>query len=346
MSNTPKNNEEEVDLGSLFVIIGRGFTNFFNFIGRIFKGLFDFLIQILLFVKTNIIKIGIGALIGALVGLTLEFKGEDKFESSLQVQPNFDSARQLYNNIGYYNDLVKQENFDLLSKTFTISLEEASSLKKFEIYPIVNENDILSAYDELIKEVDTATVKSYSYSKFKNMFTGYDYKIHNIRVVATQSDIFKRLDNKIISSIIDNEYFNKLKSINKENLHRTDSLLRKDLVQADSLHYVYKKVLLEEAKKNTSGTNIDLGGNGKKTSKELALFETSRELNEELEEISEAISEKSEIINVISNFQPVGHKVTEIRKNKAFQYAIVGSIIVVLGLLLLQLNSFLDRYKK
>ena len=40
-----QNNEEEVDLGSLFIIIGKGFSKFFNFIGSIFKGIFDFLIE-------------------------------------------------------------------------------------------------------------------------------------------------------------------------------------------------------------------------------------------------------------------------------------------------------------
>jgi hypothetical protein len=32
MSTDQKNNEEEVDLGSLVIIIGRGFSKFFNFI--------------------------------------------------------------------------------------------------------------------------------------------------------------------------------------------------------------------------------------------------------------------------------------------------------------------------
>ena len=46
MSTDKNNNEEEVDLGSLFVIIGKGFKNFFNFIGSIFKWIFEFVIQI------------------------------------------------------------------------------------------------------------------------------------------------------------------------------------------------------------------------------------------------------------------------------------------------------------
>jgi hypothetical protein len=49
MSTDKNKNEEEVDLGSLFVIIGNGFNNFFNFIGSIFKGIFHSLIITLLF---------------------------------------------------------------------------------------------------------------------------------------------------------------------------------------------------------------------------------------------------------------------------------------------------------
>ena len=44
--NSKSNNEEEVDLGSLFVIIGKGFSKFFNFIGAIFKGIFHSIILI------------------------------------------------------------------------------------------------------------------------------------------------------------------------------------------------------------------------------------------------------------------------------------------------------------
>ena len=68
MSTAKNNNEEEVDLGSLFVIIGKGFKNFFNFIGSIFKGAFHFLISVLLFFKIHFKKIIIAAVIGGMIG--------------------------------------------------------------------------------------------------------------------------------------------------------------------------------------------------------------------------------------------------------------------------------------
>lgn len=344
MSNQPKNNEEEVDLGSLFVIIGNGFSKFFKFIGSIFTGLFHFLIQILLFLKKNIVKIGIAAIIGGAIGLFLEFQKDQTYGADMLVNPNFHSTNQLYNNIEYYNDLVKQKETALLAKTFKISDADAGSLKKFSILAIENENDIIAAYDALILDVDTLTVKSYSFDKFKRAFTDYDYKTHKIHVEATNKNVFGDLGDVILASITENKYFNKVKNLTNENLNRTDSLLRKNLVQTDSLLAVYKNVLIEKSKKENSSTTIDLG-NTSNTTNELELFKTKNQLNEELKEVTEDISEKSEVVNVISNFQPVGYEITGIRKNLAFQYAIMATGIMILVLLLLQLNKYLENYK-
>ena len=344
MSKQVKENEE-VDLGSLFVIIGKAFSNLLNFITGVFKGLFHFLIEALVFIKANIIKLAIASLIGGVFGFFLEYKSGKKYEANLYVKPNFGSSRQLYNNIKFYDDLVKQKNHKDLSQIFNISPEEAESLKRFVIRPVINENDILTSFDELMQSIDTATVKSYSYTKFKETFTEVDYKIHEISVTSSLDNVFQKLSNPIISSIINNDYFKKLKINKRDNLQRTDDLLRKNLQQTDSLHNLYKKVLLEEAKKSNAGTTIDLAQNNTTTDKELKLFETNLLLNDKLVEVNNDLSEKSEVINIVSNFQPIGHKVREIEKNKGFQFALVGFGLMIIGLLLIKLNAYLESYK-
>ncbi|WP_435414246.1 hypothetical protein [Polaribacter aestuariivivens] len=345
-TNQPTNkNEEEVDLGSLFVIIGRGFKNIFNFIGNIFKGIFHAVITVLIFLKKNIIKIGIAAVIGFTTGLFLQITTTDRFESNMLVQPNFKSSRQLYNNVKFYNDLVKQKDTLGLQNTFNINKEEAAALKKFTIEPIANQNDVIDSYNDFIQSVDTTTVKSYTFEDFKNSFTNLDYKIHKINIIAEKNDIFNKLDEVIISSVVKNKYFNRLKTLTNENLNRTDSLLRQNLTQIDTLRRVYMEVMVEEAKKQSSGTSIDLGGE-KRTTKELELFETNRKLNADLKTVVEDKSEKYEVINVISNFQPIGSEIKGVTKNKAFQLAIVGALIMIFILLLLKLNIYLNTYKK
>lgn len=345
MSTSHNNNEEEVDLGSLFKIIGKGFQNLFNFIGNIFKGIFHFFISILIFLKDNIVKIGIAAFIGFAIGVFIQVKSADKYESQMLVQPNFKSANQLYNNISYYNDLVKQKDTANIQKTFKIDKETAASLKKFTIEPIINENDIINSYNDFILDVDTTTVKSYNFEDFKASFSLLDYKIHKINVVSEKNDVFNKLDEVILSSVIKNKYFNRVKELTNENLNRTDSLLRTNLAQIDSLRVVYTKVMLEEAKKQNSGTSIDLGGE-MRTTKELELFETNREINEELEDIVKDKSEKYEVINVISNFQPIGSEIKGVTRNIAFQLSVLGALAMIFILLLIKVNSYLNNYKK
>ena len=80
MSTAKNNNEEEVDLGSLFVIIGKGFKNFFNFIGSIFKGIFHRFILILIFLRIHLIKFAVAALLGVIAGFFLENSKEIKYQ--------------------------------------------------------------------------------------------------------------------------------------------------------------------------------------------------------------------------------------------------------------------------
>ena len=343
--NSKSNNEEEVDLGSLFTIIGKGFSKFFNFIGNIFKGIFHFFISILIFLKENSFKIGIAAIIGFAVGIFLEVKSSDTYSSDMLVQPNFKSVSQLYNNINFYNDLVEQRDTLGIQNTFNLDKETAASLKEFSIEPIANENDIINAYNDFVLEADTTTVSSYTFEDFKASFKDLDYKIHEINVIAEKNDVFNKLDEIIISSVVKNKYFSRVKELTNENLNRTDSLLRQNLGQVDSLRKVYMQVMIEEAKKQSNGTSIDLGGE-KRSTKELELFATKRNLNLELTDIVIDKSEKYEVVNVISNFQPVGYKIDGVSENKAVQFSILGILLMVVILLFTKINTYLGNYKK
>ncbi|MDA9087107.1 hypothetical protein N9K01_00920 [Polaribacter sp.] len=343
--SSKSNNEEEVDLGSLFVIIGKGFSNFFNFIGAIFRGFFHFLITILIFLRENSLKIGIAGFIGLIAGFFLEVKTPKKFESEMLLKPNFESTRQLYNNVNYYNDLVKQKDTVSLQKIFNLDKKTAASLEEFEIEPIITDRDIINTYDNLILSVDTLTIKSYEYAAFEGSFTDYDYKVHKLTVTAKKNDIFEKLGDVIISSVVNNNYFKRLKKLTNENLNRTDSLYRQNLTQVDSLRKVYVEVMIAEAKKQTAGTNIDLGGENK-TTKELELFTANKVINQDLKNIVSQKATQYEVINVLSSFQPIGTEIKGVTKNYAFLLTFLGAGLMVLFLLLRQLNAYLENYNK
>jgi hypothetical protein len=345
MSTKKQNNDEEVDLGSLFTVIGKGFKNFFNFIGNIFKGVFHRLILILLFLKLHILKFSVAVLIGGIVGFFLESNKETKFSSNLIVKPNFESTQLLYENINYYNDLVKQQNTKHLASIFKIDTSKAAALRKFEITPLMNSNDIINAYDNFILEVDSLTVKSYDFDNFESSFTDFDYLVHNIEVQATVSDIFSELENTIINSIEKNTFFNKIKNLTKENLNTKDSILKANFIEVDSLRSVYMRAILEGAKNNSNGTNIDLGSKSNIT-KENDLFEIDRKIIYDLSQTYEDIATKSDVINIISNFKPEGSEIKGITKNLIFIMAVLGFLLTLFIILLFDLNKYLEDYKK
>jgi len=345
MSTAKNKNEEEVDLGSLFTVIGNGFKNFFNFIGSIFKGIFHKLILILIFFKLHFIKFTIAVLIGGIIGFFLENNKEIKFSSNLIVKPNFESTQLLYENINYYNDLVKQQNTKHLASIFKIDSSRAASLRKFEITPLINSNDIINAYDKFILDVDTLTVKSYDFDNFEESFTDYDYLVHNIEVKATVSDIFNELENTIINSIEKNTFFNKIKNLTKENLNTKDSILKANFIEVDSLRNVYMRAIIEGAKNNSNGTNIDLGSKRNAT-KENDLFEIDRKIIYDLSQTYKDIATKSDVINIISNFKSVGSEIKGITKNLIFIMAALAFLLTLFFILLLDLNKYLENYKK
>lgn len=345
MSNQQHKNEEEVDLGSLFKIIGKGFSNFFNFIGDIFKGTFHFLILCLLFLRKHALKIGVVTVLGGVLGAFFHFTKPQKYGSEMLLEPNFKSARQLYNNIQFYSDLVEQKDTAKLQSVFNLTKEEAGSLKKFEIQPISVENDIISAYNSLILSVDTLTIKSYSYEEFKASFTDYDYKIHRLLVEAEKNYVFDKLDETIIESVESNKYYNRFKELLNENINKADSTYKDNLKKLDSLRIVYMKSMIEESKKETSGTSIRFGGENQKI-KELEVFETYRKINSDLRNLALEKSNKYEVINVISNFQPIGYEIKGLTKNYISLFSFIGFFGMIIILLLIELNTYLNNYEK
>jgi hypothetical protein len=103
--------------------------------------------------------------------------------------------------------------------------------------------------------------------------------------------------------------------------------------------------MLVEAKKESAGTSIDLGST-KKSTKEIELFDTDRNIMKDLELNSRSIAQKSEVINIVSNFQTIGYEVKGITKNLILILAILSVLLTLFFILLFDLNKYLNRYKK
>lgn len=339
--NQQKAQDEEVDLGSLFKLIGRGFSKLFNFIGSIFVSLFHFIIVVLIFVRHHFIVLVLSLIIGAAIGFYSE-NGKIPYTATMIVKPNFNSARQLYNNVAYFNNLVEQKDTRTLAAIFNLSNYEAKSLAAFAIAPIITYSLNVEAYNDFVKYADTTTVKQIDFKNFVGNQTTFDYKFYEIKVESNNTNVFSKLTAGLIKSLYNNDYLTSLKSTKAINIETEENLTLKNLEQTDSLRQVYNKAMLLEANKPFSGTNIDMAQGTEKANKELELFNTQNEYKEVLIAINKEKTENQNIVNVVSDFNKVGDKKSIIyRKSSTYAFILFG--LTFFGLLLLELNSFLKK---
>jgi len=341
--NQTNNKDEEVDLGKLFELIGRGFNNLFNFIWKIFKYLFQFLIVILLFLKRNFIILILSFIVGGIIGHFAEGKTRI-YTSSLIVKPNFNSTHQLYKNIKYFDDLTRQKDTVQLAKMFNLTKAEASKLKSFKINPFLDYSTNLRTYNKFVSTSDSVFASKISFKEYIENKEDYDYPYQIISVDAVKSDIFFKLTKGITRLLEKNTYLVGLKNTKALNIETEERLTNNNLEQADSLRQVYNKVKLTEAKKPFSGTNIDLAQGKDKASKELELFNIQNAYRQKLVDINNDKIENKNILNIISNFSNIGTKKSIIYR-KPGEYAFLLFGLTLLGLLLVKLNKYLKNYQ-
>ena len=341
-----QNTSDEIDLGQLFQVIGKGFQNFFNFIGRIFKGLFHLLILLLLFVQKNFLLLVGAVLVGGVAGYFLDKSLPEKYISKMVVEPNFNSVQQLYNNIDFYNDLAIANDSSALATALDITEHEAASIKKIFVDSYSDENQKIKLFDGFIKELDTTTIKTIDFENYLKNFNSLDARFHQISVISTDNSVAKKMQNAIIESISVNDYFKLQKKINEENLALQDTIYRQQLAEIDSLQNLYRKVLVKEADKPMQGTNINLAENGESQNKELALVQERDVIKEKLVELNEERANKSAILNIISDFPTRGVEQKGFWNSYKFIIPLVLLSLVLGVLFLFRLHYFLKEFSK
>ena len=337
---------EEIDLGQLFQLIGNAFKKLFNFIGSIIKGIFGIIISFLLFIQKHFLKFVIAFLIGAIGGYFLDKYKAPKYISTMVVEPNFNSVQQLYNNIDFYNDLAGARDSIALASALNVSVNDAASIKSLYLDSYSDENQKLKSFDNFIKGLDTTTIKAIDYEAYLKNFNSLDARFHKISIESTNSSVAKKAQPAIIGSIATNDYFKLQKKINDKNIALKSEVYQQQLVEIDSLQKLYKTILVKEADKPMQGTNINLAANGTSSqNKELTLLKERDVLKGHMVALNNERANKATILNVISDFPTRGVKIKGIWKSYKFllPLALIG---LVLGLLsVLELNSYLKRFK-
>ncbi|MFP2997910.1 hypothetical protein ABN763_18510 [Spongiivirga sp. MCCC 1A20706] len=345
-SNNSAPQSEEIDLGQLFKLIGDAFNRFFNFIGNIFKGLFDLLIMFLLFIQKHFIKFAIAGIIGIAGGFYWDYVSDKVYRSSMVVEPNFNSAQQLYNNIEFYNELADQEEYEALKETFpALTSEEAASIKSFEIESFSDQAQKIKQFSEFIESLDTISQKKVDFDDYLENFNNINAQFHRITVETENSRVAKKLQSPIVEAIQANSYFELQKKINDENIGLSDSLYQAQLTEIDTLQKFYREIKLREALKEQASTSISMGDAKQKDSEELELIKQEEQIKNSLIKLNEEKANTRSTINVISDFPNKGVEVDDFWNKKLVLLPILLVGLVLMVLMILELNKYLNKVR-
>jgi len=341
--------EEEVDLGQLFKLIGNMFTNLFNFIGTIFKGAFKVLILILIHFHKGIKWYVSAVVIGFVVGFFLDKMAVETYSASMYIETNFNSSRQVYENIKDLNQLTNVKDTVVLASRLGLKSDEVAPLLGFTIAPDIDENSKLLKFIDFKNQLDSVSASEASYDNFIENIPVHGYRLHKISVVTTDKFLYKKLQGKLISKMIINEYLLSLQHVDSLNLELERKSLIKEQIQTDSLAKEYLKLRIKESEKKpapaVAGTNFYMGAAQEKNIlvNETALFQKKFSLEARKREIEKGLVTQSNIVNIIADFPASGYTVSKWTDKKKFILPILFFTITFLGSTLLLLSKYLSK---
>lgn len=345
--NTKENTSEEIDLGQLFKLIGDAINAFFNRIYNSLKAIYHLFILCVLFFRVHFFKFCLATVLGIGLGGYLDYNTLRVYKSSMIVQANFNSVRQLYSNIEFYNQLVKEEEIEELAKILDIPQSAAKSIIDIEITALVDRVQKIKQFNEFIKDLDSVTRKNIDYQDYLKNFNDINAEFHKIQIEATAPEIAKQCQKVIVTSIKNNEYFKLQKEVNDNNLAVRDTIISKQLKEIDELQSLYKEVRLLEAQQQPEGegtTTINLGDNKTEQMPELELFKEIEKLKEEKTEVNIEKANTRNTINIVSDFPNRGVLINDLKYRKIIQMPALFIGILLLISMILMFNKYLANY--
>jgi hypothetical protein len=352
-SNTP-NNSEEVDLGQLFKLIGNVFDRFFSFIGSIFKNIFLAFVWCIFLVKKRIIVLGLATVFGLVIGAFSQKTATPKYESSVTVVQNYPTGENLYSSVGYYNDLLRQQDYETLGTVLELDLEKTKSILGFDVQPVVSENNKLVAFNKYIKQLDSLAASKIEYEEFLTNNEDYTHKYQQITIESSERNSFKSVFENIVKSINSNPFFINEQRKDIVELTQTKTALEKALDESKTLQETYKKVLeqgisSDNAKSSEIGITFEGSSEVEKT-KEFDLYQSDLELRTQLVEIERELLDKKYVVEMISNKQDSGFASnTKSFLGKELSPVLFYGILVLLGTMAvlfgIEFLKFIEKYK-
>lgn len=262
MSNTPQinPNDQEIDLGQLSKKIGNKVQSFI-----------DWLFDGILFIRRNIVVIGVLFVLG--VGCGFYFDSKNKvYDHQVIVTPNFGSTDYLYSKVNLIEAKIKEGDTIFLKQ---IGIINPKKFSKIEVEPIVDVyrfiNNSTQNFEMLKLMAEDGDLKKI----VEENLTSKNYTFHIISYTTKDITSEKNTLNPILDYLNDSDYY---KKVQKETLNNINIKIKED----DSIIAQINGVMDQFSKTVSSNQKSD----------KLVYYNDNTQLNEVLKTKEELINEQ------------------------------------------------------
>ncbi|PWL39853.1 hypothetical protein DKG77_03215 [Flagellimonas aquimarina] len=285
MADQPKNNStsDEIDLGQLFQMIGRGF----NKIGISFLKLF-------LYLKKNALVLGILAVVGVGLGYGLNQISRSKLKIEVIVKPNLESKNYLYDVVAEIESNIRSKD-SVFFKNIGLEFSNLGEFK-ISIEPIEDEKNKEGDL-EYLKLLEKFQANSEFMDIIKSELSNKSTLNHRITFLFKDLSEGKIFAEKVMEYINSNGYFNDLVATSnqnaKERIERNELFVK----QIDELINIYSQSFNAQSSQNIDG-RIVLDNNEKMNV--TGLFSLKNQIINNTERKTMELKEQKEAINIIN----------------------------------------------
>lgn len=276
---------DEIDLGQLFRMIGRGFNS-----------LFRSFLKVYLYFKTNFWKLAILVVIGLAIGFGLKFLISDQLKTEVIVKPNFDSKDYLY-------DVVEEIDANLKSKDTVffrdlgIVVSELKSLQ-ISIEPIEEQKEEENREEDLkyLEVLQNFQGDSFISDVVKSEILKKSALNHRITFLYNNPLAGREATRRLIEYINDNEYFSELQQIYTQNAELKIKRNQELIEQIDAIIDGYTKNLSSEKEVNQGTLVLE----NEKSLEVPSLLSLKNALVKEIERKKLEMAEQKNTISIIN----------------------------------------------
>ena len=328
--NEKQNNDQEIDILSLFSSLNKKINSVFIFIVNLLISAINLFIKLLVIIRKNYLLLSTAVIIGGLIGYIFEKKFyKPTYTSSLTLSPNYGSTYQLYGNIEFYGTLIKKQNFEKLKSYLNLDSSDSKSLKGISIRPYTNELLRLKNFRSLLKAADSITATNLNYDDYNENIPFDSYSRHVITLELYNNKVPTYIEKRITENIENNIYYKNKKETYLENLEFKKQYILESIEKLDTLLFAEKN----KPEGENSGTTIVLDDNQKENI-DLQLFDRYKTIRNELVEINYEMNDKKNVINTIDSFSDIGseEKINFLYLTAFFSFLMTLFIIIIYGL--------------